>query len=39
VHIEMFIRQVGKQYQEKTGLEASFYIASIGDGARRVECA
>ena len=35
--IPAFIEQVGKEYTEKTGLKADFYIAEIGDGARRVE--
>ncbi len=32
-----FIEKVGKAYTEKTGLVADFYIAEIGDGARRIE--
>ncbi|MBR1481000.1 MAG: galactokinase [Paludibacteraceae bacterium] len=35
--IPAFIEQVGKAYKEKTGIEADFYIAEIGDGARRIE--
>jgi len=35
-HIDAFIKQVGQYYQEKTGLTADFYVANIGDGARRV---
>ena len=35
--IPTFIEQVGKEYTEKTGLKADFYIAEIGDGAHRVE--
>lgn len=34
--IPTFIEQVGKEYTEKTGLVADFYIAEIGDGAHRV---
>ena len=34
--IPAFIEQVGKEYTEKTGLKADFYIAEIGDGAHRV---
>ena len=34
--IPAFIEQVGKEYTEKTGLVADFYIAEIGDGAHRV---
>ena len=35
--IPTFIEQVGREYTEKTGLKADFYIAEIGDGAHRVE--
>ena len=35
--ISTFVEQVGKEYTEKTGLKADFYIAEIGDGAHRVE--
>ena len=35
--IPAFIEKVGAEYTEKTGLEADFYIAEIGDGAHRVE--
>ncbi len=35
--IDTFIAEVGKNYKAKTGLDAEFYIAEIGDGARRVE--
>lgn len=34
--IDLFIEQVGKEYTEKTGLKADFYIAEIGDGARQL---
>ena len=34
--VNNFIKNVGKKYKEKTGLEASFYIANIGDGARKL---
>ena len=34
--IPTFIEQVGKEYTDKTGLKADFYIAEIGDGAHRV---
>ena len=33
--VDSFIKNVGKKYKEKTDLEASFYIANIGDGAGR----
>ncbi|WP_368505677.1 galactokinase [Alkalihalophilus sp. As8PL] len=36
-HIEAFIENVSKIYEEKIGYEATFYIASIGDGAREVK--
>ncbi|WP_442881271.1 galactokinase [Cetobacterium sp.] len=36
-HIEKFIKNVGKKYKERTGLEASFYIANPGEGARKLE--
>ena len=32
-YVDSFIKNVGKKYKEKIGLEASFYIANIGDGA------
>ena len=34
--IPVFIEKVGKAYEEKTGIKADFYIAEIGDGARRI---
>ena len=36
-YVDNFIKNVGKKYKEKTGLEASFYIANIGDGAGKVK--
>ena len=35
-HIETFERNVGSQYQERVGLEASFYHVKPGDGARKL---
>ena len=35
--IDTFIQQVGANYEAKTGIKPDFYIAEIGDGARRVE--
>lgn len=32
-NLESFIANVGKKYKEKTGLEASFYVANVGTGA------
>lgn len=34
--VEHFIENVGKKYQEKTGLKAEFYIAKIGEGTRKL---
>ena len=34
--IESFKTKVGKNYKERTGLEADFYIAEIGDGAKKI---
>ncbi len=35
--IPAFIEKVGKEYAAKTGLTAEFYVAEIGDGAKRIE--
>lgn len=32
-NLKTFIANVGKKYKEKTGLEASFYVANVGAGA------
>ncbi len=34
--IEQFKAFVGKEYEEKTGLKADFYVAEIGDGVARL---
>lgn len=34
--VEEFIKNVGSKYAQIIGYEASFYIASIGDGAREI---
>lgn len=34
--VEQFIDEVGAIYKEKIGYEATFYVASIGDGAREL---
>ena len=34
--VENFIAQVGKNYEDKTGIKPQFYICQIGDGAREV---
>jgi galactokinase len=34
-HVNTFIKQVGAKYKEKIGYEATMYIATIGDGAKK----
>lgn len=34
--IDAFIAEVGKNYEAKTGLKPAFYVAEIGDGAKRL---
>jgi len=34
--VDSFISQVGEKYLERTGLNASFYVSEIGDGAREI---
>jgi len=34
--VETFIREVGKGYNERTGLKADFYVAEIGDGSKQI---
>ncbi len=34
--VDSFISNVGKQYKEKIGYEADFYVAKVGDGAREL---
>lgn len=34
--IEDFIREVGKNYEAQTGLSPDFYIAEVGDGAKKI---
>ncbi len=34
--IDTFIAEVGKEYQAKTGLNPEFYVAEIGDGAKKI---
>lgn len=34
--VEGFVRQLGEIYRQRVGLHADFYIAGIGDGARRI---
>ncbi|WP_229533777.1 hypothetical protein [Pelosinus baikalensis] len=35
-HTDSFITVVGKKYEERIGYGGTFYIASIGDGAREI---
>lgn len=35
--IPTFIEKVGEEYTQRTGLKADFYVAEIGDGARKIE--
>lgn len=35
--IDQFVKEVGAAYEAKTGLKPEFYIAEIGDGAKKVE--
>lgn len=35
--VEEFIREVGINYEKKTGLTADFYIAEVGDGSKKIE--
>lgn len=35
--VDNFIEQVGKAYQEKTGIKAEFYISEIGDGGKEIQ--
>jgi len=37
--VDQFISEVGQAYQAKIGYEATFYIASIGDGAKELSAA
>lgn len=34
--VETFIETVGKAYQDRTGIQADFYVAAIGEGAGRI---
>jgi galactokinase len=34
--VDDFIQKVGKEYEEKIGHKADFYVASIGDGAKEI---
>ncbi len=34
--VEIFQKEVGKNYKAKTGLTPDFYVAEIGDGVKRI---
>jgi len=34
--VDTFIKEVGKNYEKRTGLKADFYIADIGDGVKKI---
>ncbi len=34
---DLFIRELDKAYTEKTGLKATFYVAEVGDGVKKIE--
>ena len=34
--VDKFIENVGKEYKEKTGYDADFYVANIGPGTREI---
>lgn len=36
-NVENFIKSVGEKYKEKTGLNANFYVANIGNGAEELK--
>ena len=35
--VDRFLAEVGKNYQEKTGIQPQFYICQVGDGAREIQ--
>lgn len=35
--VDLFIKEVGESYKEKIGYEATFYVASIGDGTKELK--
>ncbi|MFB6465535.1 galactokinase [Cytobacillus sp. Hz8] len=35
-YTETFIKEVGKKYKDKIGYEATFYVASIGEGTKEI---
>ncbi len=35
--VDLFIKEVGESYKERMGYEATFYVASIGDGTKELK--
>lgn len=35
--VDLFIKEVGESYKERIGYEATFYVASIGDGTKELK--
>ena len=35
--IEAYIKEMGKLYKEKFGIDASFFVSEVGDGGREVK--
>ena len=35
--VDLFIDQVGKKYEEKTGIKPDFYLADVSDGVKEME--
>ncbi len=35
--VEIFKKEIGKNYKARTGLTADFYVAEIGDGVKRIQ--
>jgi peptidoglycan/xylan/chitin deacetylase (PgdA/CDA1 family) len=35
--VDLFIKQVGQNYKEQTGITPEFYVSEIGDGAREIK--
>ncbi|AMS10936.1 galactokinase [Erysipelothrix rhusiopathiae] len=36
-HVDAFIKNVGKRYADKIGYEATFYVASVGEGTHQIK--
>ncbi|MDO7908137.1 galactokinase [Paenibacillus sp. JX-17] len=35
--VDQFLKQVGTNYKERTGLEAAFYVCNVGDGVKELK--